>query len=90
MRGGGGGRGGCREENGLGRMEVGGGEEGESPAEKNTAEERGIMKHLNSSQKSSARVKVGCEEFVQNNMPAFGSARKERADWFGWFILTWR
>lgn len=56
---------------------MGGGEEGESPAEKNTAEERGIMKHLNSRKKSSAQVKVGCEEFVQNNMPAFGSARKE-------------
>lgn len=59
------------------------GKEGESPAEKNTAEERGIMKHLNSRKKSSARVKVGCGEFVQNNMAQLAAK-------LSWFILTWR
>ena len=65
------GEGGRREGNGLGRMEPG--EEGESPAEKNTAEERGIMKHLNSRKECSARVKVGCGEFAKNNLPTFCS-----------------
>ncbi len=35
--------------------------------------------------KKSAGVKVGCKEFVQNNMSSFSHTHKQQAGWFGSF-----